>query len=802
MNDSRIYINNDWQFFDVFDEKMISSSFRKSGEVVRIPHSICETPFNNFDDKTFSRISAYKKIFKTQKSWKGKKIFLTFEAVAHRAEVFLNGVLVGSHNCGYTAFSFDVTEYLKSSGNENILVVKVDSRSSLNQPPFGYVVDYMTYGGIYRDVYLEVKNPAFIKDVFVKTKKNSFETEIQLSCHVPGSMIEQRVEEIDSGDVLCQIDTGVSGETVLTSAVCRAVQQWSLEKPSLYYLVTELIDEKGKVLDCKKIRFGFRDIRFDESGFYLNGIKIKLRGLNRHQSYPYVGYAMPKSIQYYDAEILKNELGLNYVRTCHYPQSQHFIDRCDEIGLLVFTEIPGWQFIGDRQWQDVAVENTRDMVLQYRNHPSIFMWGVRINESADNDEFYARTNSIARKLDSTRPTGGVRCIKNSSLLEDVYTFNDFIHNGKNEGIQDKIKVTSSRKGYLVTEYNGHMFPTKTFDCESRRTELFLRHATVLNSVASKSDCAGSSGWCAFDYNTQRDFGSGDGICYHGVMDMFRNPKLAASVYKIQGDICDVGDVLEVSSMMNIGEYNACVQDELWISTNADEVKVYVNNEYVSSVKISDSPFGSLKCGPCPVTDLIGNRLLSEDCVSEKTSSKIKKILESARKHGMGGLSFSEKIDLFLMNVSGSLKKNQMDYLYKKYVSNWGVQSLEYKFEAVRDGKVVKTLLLTHGGEAHVDCRCNRVSLVEDETYDVCEVHLRAVDENGVLQSFCQEAVTVECEGSVELVGPRAVSLKGGMAGFYVRTKGKSGKGLARITDWKNNVTTMDFTVKVNKLNLK
>ena len=98
MNNSRIYINNDWQFFDVFDEKMISSSFRKSGEVVRIPHSICETPFNNFDDKTFSRISAYKKIFKTQKSWKGKKIILTFEAVAHRAEVFLNGVLVGSHS--------------------------------------------------------------------------------------------------------------------------------------------------------------------------------------------------------------------------------------------------------------------------------------------------------------------------------------------------------------------------------------------------------------------------------------------------------------------------------------------------------------------------------------------------------------------------------------------------------------------------------------------------------------------------------------------------------------------------------
>lgn len=104
----------------------------------------------------------------------------------------------------------------------------------------------------------------------------------------------------------------------------------------------------GEVVDEKSLRFGFRTVRFENDGFYLNGQRIKLRGLNRHQSYAYVGYAMPKSVQELDAEILKNELGVNAVRTSHYPQSQHFISRCDELGLLVFTEIPGWRISATR----------------------------------------------------------------------------------------------------------------------------------------------------------------------------------------------------------------------------------------------------------------------------------------------------------------------------------------------------------------------------------------------------------------------------------------------------------------------
>ena len=161
-------------------------------------------------------------------------------------------------------------------------------------------------------------------------------------------------------------------------------------------------------IDNLSERFGFRSAEFTKNGFILNGNPLKIRGLNRHQSFPYVGYALGKSAQYKDAEILKYDLRINLVRTSHYPQSKHFLNRCDEIGLLVFEEIAGWQHIGDKEWQNKSIENVQNMIERDWNHPSIILWGVRINESPDNHEFYLKTNQVAHQLDSTRQTGGVR----------------------------------------------------------------------------------------------------------------------------------------------------------------------------------------------------------------------------------------------------------------------------------------------------------------------------------------------------------------------------------------------------------
>ena len=175
---------------------------------------------------------------------------------------------------------------------------------------------------------------------------------------------------------------------------CPGVKSWDTEHPILYTCRVSLL-KIGRVMDTREVKVGFRTAEFKADGFYLNGKKTFLRGLNRHQCWPYVGYAVPERLQREDARILKQELACVAVRTSHYPQSQYFIDECDRLGLLVFTEIPGWQHIGGENWKDQAVENTREMVLQYRNHPSIVLWGVRINESQDDDELYRRTNAAA-----------------------------------------------------------------------------------------------------------------------------------------------------------------------------------------------------------------------------------------------------------------------------------------------------------------------------------------------------------------------------------------------------------------------
>ena len=158
------------------------------------------------------------------------------------------------------------------AGRNNLLALKLDSRESLNIPPFGFVIDYMTYGGIYRDVYLDIKNPIYIEDIFIKTKASHFETEITLnSSDAEGYSIVQPVES--SSSVVAQINTGVPGNKILTAADAQPVHPWTLEQPVLYNLVTELINPKGKIADKKNIRFGFREVKFDETGFYLNGKK-------------------------------------------------------------------------------------------------------------------------------------------------------------------------------------------------------------------------------------------------------------------------------------------------------------------------------------------------------------------------------------------------------------------------------------------------------------------------------------------------------------------------------------------------
>ena len=554
-----------------------------------------------------------------------------------------------------------------------------------------------------------------------------------------------------------------------------------MDNPVRYEIKTELI-RKGTdtVLDTNETKIGFRRAMFKTHGFYLNGRKIKIRGLNRHQSYPYVGYAMPKSMQQLDADILKNKLGLNAVRTSHYPQSQHFIDRCDEIGLLVFTEIPGWQHIGDSDWKDQAVENVREMVTQYRNHPSIILWGVRINESVDDDEFYKRTNELCRKLDPTRQTGGVRYLKKSSLLEDVYTYNDFSHMGSNKGCEKKQDITSDMdKPYMITEYNGHMFPTKSFDWEEHRLEHMKRHAAVINEAAKYNDITGTFGWCMFDYNTHKDFGSGDRICYHGVLDMFRNPKLAAYVYSMQQD---KEPVLMISSTMDIGEHPGGNRGDVYILSNADSVKMYKNGRFLKEYFTKDSEYENLAHGPILIDDYIGDAIAEgEPDMGRKQAEDLKSLFNEVSKVGLYGMSKKMMAKAGYISVKYKMSMTDAVALYNKYIGDWGGESTEFKFEAIKDGEIVKTLVVTTMKEMSLLVETSHVKLVDDESYDVAAVNIRAIDENGNILPFANDPISLSTIGPIEVIGPSIITLQGGMGGTYVRTTGKKGEAKLIIT---------------------
>ena len=759
----RIPLNNDWLFYreDRPDEP----------RTVRIPHSNINTPFNYFSQQDYQFVSIYEKTLIAGPEWRGKTVLLCFQGVAHAAEVLVNGRQAMRHLGGYTAFRADIAGLLDYSG-PNLIKVIVDSRCSINAPPFGGLIDYMTYGGIYREVFLDIREKTWIGDIFVHGDHKRLLT-VQVSLAGAAKGCGLRFLLTDHDNILFE---GRSEQLNLQTTI-EAAELWDIDNPRLYDLSVEL-EKEGIVIDRQTARVGFRTCRFTADGFFLNGQKIKLVGLNRHQSYPYAGYAMPARVQRRDALILKNELKLNCVRTSHYPQSHHFIDACDEQGLLVLTEIPGWQHIGDQAWQDIAREQVREMVTQYRNHPSIILWGVRINESQDCDELYRDTNAIARSLDPTRQTNGVRYIRHSRLLEDVYTFNDFSCDGRQPVLQKKKAVTRKKKApYLITEYCGHMFPAKSFDPEAQRQEHALRHAAVLNQLFADDQIAGGLGWCMADYNTNRDFGSGDHICYHGVLDMFRNPKPAAAVYASNQEK-DL--VLFPGSDLNKGDYPRALPDPLHVFTNADSIRLYRNENLITEYKAENKSFPYLKHPPVLVDDFLGEKLVREENLSSKNSNRIKAIIRSISKTGLNRIRPSVYIKVLLTVLASRKSIRSITGLITRTVMGWGDEQLIFRLEAIVGGKAVKSVQIGEMKADHLDVDCDTTHLVEGETYDVASIRIRAADQFGRVLPYYLEPVSLVTEGAIELTGPALIALKGGMAGTYVRSTGEAGTGRLTI----------------------
>ena len=775
-----ISLCNGWQFSCQWSEAFLN--WETPAESVRLPHTVAESPLHYASPQDYSMLCGYRRKLTIPKEYENKHLFLQFDGAAHIAQVYINGKKAAEHRSGYTAFRVDISALVTQG--ENCIAVKLDTTENSSVPPFGFVVDYLTYGGLYREVWLDVRRESYIEDVFVTTPTLS-------SAHIEitacGQAAKTRVRIMDGNTCLA----GAEGERVF-DLIAPSAEPWDTASPKLYNLVCELISEQGTVLDTKNISFGFRTAEFRADGLYLNGHRLFMRGLNRHQSYPYIGYAAPESLQREDARLLKRELSCNAVRTSHYPQSQYFIDECDRLGLLVFTELPGWQHIGDAEWKKQAIQNVEEMVLQYRNHPSVILWGVRINESLDDDELYKATNALAHKLDSSRATSGVRYIEKSNLLEDVYAYNDFSHTGDNPGVKAKKNVTKNMdKAFFISEHNGHMFPTKSYDPWSKRQEQALRHAKVLSAAIESGEHAGCFGWCMFDYPTHKDFGSGDRVCYHGVMDAFRNPKTAAALYAAQGD---EAPVLEVGSPMDIGDYAAGNLGSVFAFTNCDQIKLYKNGDYVTT--FSPKKTGGLERPPIDIDDTIGCLLQSNEGFDKGKAEMLRECLCAAGKYGLAAMPIGYKAKLAWCMLRYHMSFADGVALYGRYVGNWGGEATKWRFDGIKNGKTVISTTRCPSTALHVDVKADHTVLCEGETYDMAAVRIRILDEFENLAPYAQLPITLTVSGAAELVGPATVTAEGGMCGCYIRTIGKAGAAELKLTTSQTEPLSIYFEVKL------
>lgn len=732
--------NLNWYFCEGFSDERVKCGSTDGMEQIHLPHQVKTLTYNCFSHDDTQMISTYAKRFTLNAEEAAKRTLVEFDGVMTYFELYVNGHIAGSHKGGYSRARFEITPYVHEG--ENTLFVMVDSNERNDIPPFGCVIDYITYGGIYRDVNLYLLEPVFMTDVLFRydmTGENTAEVYPEFYVDNAGpaftGVIAVTVADREGRELLSysqdvSVAAGCSHITLDRRAV-NGITRWDPEDPHMY-VVKAVLKKDAQELDTIEDDIGFRTYECRADGLFVNGRRIILVGMDRHQSYPYIGYSIGKRAQRADADLLK-QYGLNTVRTSHYMQSQYFLDRCDEIGLLVFEEIPGWQFIGDEGFKQVVLQDVRSMIVTDFNHPGIFIWGVRINESLDDDDLYTRTNALAHELDSSRSTGGVRCYTHSHLLEDVYTMNDFCHAGTYGGkggsagssgsdlrqvlrMQQEVTGLPYKVPYMVTEYMGHTYPTKQFDNEFVRDEHARRHADILARTFLKNDSLGSIGWCAFDYNTHGDYGAGDKICYHGIFDMFRIPKYAAYVYRTQKSPEEELLMLPITAFSR-GEKPLYGIMPFLVLTNCDYIEVFMYGKSLGYFYPSNRFFGM----PHPPIEV------------------------------------DVDVDVFWNDVWQDGKI--VGYLDGKPVS-------EYKF--LRN--------------PHLD----GFAVTQDDTVisssevDTARFEVRFVDQLGHVCTFYNGVIEIETEGDIEVIGPRFLAPTGGQIAFWVKSVPNRKDSTARV----------------------
>jgi beta-galactosidase len=578
-----------------------------------LPHTPVALSWHRWTPSEWEKVWTYRRKFTAPILSHDGRLFLHIERALAQAVVRVNGKSVTSHKGGFLPFSCEITDAVHSGTNE--LVIEVDARW-LNVPPSGSprgfaAVDYYLPGGLDGQVALRIVPSTTIEDLWAKpTNVLSGKPSLHVitsfnSKHANNGVVTAKL--LRGASVIGQLSQHWelkpgTNDVHITLESLEGIELWSPDAPHLYQLEVSFHSKRGTV-ETQSKQIGFREATFELDGFYLNGKKTRLFGLNRHELFPYVGYGASPRAMRHDATYLRHTLNCNVVRCSHYPQSTAFLNACDELGLMVWEEIPGWQYLGDVAWKDVAVQNVEDMIRRDRHHPSIIVWGTRVNESANDPELYGRTHAVAKQLDPSRPTSGSMTPSSrrdweERWHEDVFAFDDYhAASDGTVGMDAALPGVPYMNAEAVGQYS--YGTAKNFLRRYRRTGVpeeqnaqAVLHAQAHNRAANDPRNAGVIAWCGFDYASPMN--AYEGVKCPGVVDTFRIPKLGAAFYRAQVHP-SIREVIEPSFYWDATLHASTGRAAIF--SNLEELRVWLDDELLATLYPDRDNYGTLTYPP-------------------------------------------------------------------------------------------------------------------------------------------------------------------------------------------------------------
>lgn len=583
-------------------------------EVVSLPHGIEYLPTEASGCINYQGEVWYRKHFTLADTLKGKKLFLHFEGIMGKSKVYINGTLASTHYGGYLPIVIDATPLLQWD-TENVIAVWSDNSNDPSYPPGKAqdVLDFTYFGGIYRDCWLVAHNPVFITDpnfedvtagggLFVAFNHVSEQScEVIVKTHIRNAgrnsfrgVVEYELLQPDGGQVAFSNEkfTVKSDKAAVCEEklVVTLPMLWSPENPVLYNLNVRIRDNNGNVVDGYRRRIGMRSIEFrGKDGFWLNGkpYESPLIGANRHQDYAVVGNAVPNSIHWRDAKKLR-DAGLKVIRNAHCPQDPAFMDACDELGLFVIVNTPGWQFWNDApEFAQRVYSDIRQMVRRDRNHPCVWMWEPILNETWYPADFAKKTLETVNE-EYPYPYCYSGC-DSGARGHEVYPVL-FAHPSnaeKNDALKEmspEITYFTREWGDNVDDWNSHNSPSRVARNWGEQPMLVQAwhyaspdypYTSYNGLYLTSRQHVGGCLWHSFDH--QRGYHPDP--FYGGIMDVFRQPKYSYQMFKAQRPAVEEQRPFETGPMVYIAhEMTPFSPKDVTVYSNCEEVRLTFNKD--------------------------------------------------------------------------------------------------------------------------------------------------------------------------------------------------------------------------------